>query len=128
MIVVDQTLGEDALTVLTTTKHGYGKRTPVADYTRRGRGTKGMIAIQTSARNGRVVGAVLVGGTDEVLLLTAAGVLVRTAVTEIGIRSRVTQGVRLINLDVGDQLVGIDLVGDLAVAEMEPEESPMIPE
>ena len=66
--------------MLTATENGFGKRTPIAEYTRHGRGTKGMIAIQTSERNGRVVAAVLVEETDEIMLITTGGVLVRTRV------------------------------------------------
>ena len=69
--------------VLTATENGYGKRTPITEYTRHGRGTKGMIAIQTSSRNGKVVGAVLVMPSDEIMLITTGGVLVRTRVAEI---------------------------------------------
>jgi len=93
--------------VLTATANGYGKRTPIAEYTRHGRGTKGMIAIQTSARNGRVIGAVLVTPTDEIMLITDGGVLVRTRVAEIRAMGRATQGVTLINVDDGSLLCGL---------------------
>ncbi|MFZ5556984.1 MAG: DNA gyrase subunit A [Pseudomonadota bacterium] len=96
--------------VLTATENGYGKRTPVAEYTRHGRGTQGMIAIQTSARNGRVVAATLVQPSDEVMLITTGGVLIRTRVSEIREMSRATQGVRLINLDQGETLAGLQKV------------------
>jgi DNA gyrase subunit A len=93
--------------VLTATQNGYGKRTPIAEYTRHGRGTKGMIAIQTSARNGKVVGAVLANATDEIMLITTGGVLVRTRVSEIREMGRATQGVTLINVDDGSMLSGV---------------------
>jgi DNA gyrase subunit A len=96
--------------VLTATENGYGKRTAIAEYTRHNRGTQGMIAIQTSARNGRVVAATLVGKEDEVMLITAGGVLIRTRVSEIRTASRVTQGVRLINLEEGEKLAGLEKV------------------
>lgn len=99
--------GDESLSVLTATENGYGKRTPIIEYTRHGRGTKGMIAIQTSARNGKVVGAVLVSPDDELMLITTGGVLVRTRVSEIREMGRATQGVTLINVDDGDQLSGV---------------------
>jgi DNA gyrase subunit A len=101
--------GEDT-TVLTATENGFGKRTAIAEYTKHGRGTKGMIAIQTSERNGRVVGAVLVQPEDEVMLISTGGVLIRTKVTQIREMGRSTQGVTLINLDDGTRLAGIDKV------------------
>ncbi|MDX2090406.1 MAG: DNA gyrase C-terminal beta-propeller domain-containing protein, partial [Kofleriaceae bacterium] len=85
-------------TVLTATERGFGKRTPVGDYPRHGRGTQGTIAIQTSARNGMVVAARLVDTDDEVMLITTGGVLIRTRVSEIREMGRVTQGVTLIDL------------------------------
>lgn len=96
--------------VLTATQNGYGKRTPVAEYTRHGRGTKGMIAIQTSERNGKVVSAVLVNPTDEIMLITTGGVLVRTRVSEIREMGRATQGVTLINVDEGTWLSGLQRI------------------
>ena len=83
------------------------KRQPIGEYTRHGRGTKGMIAIQTSSRNGKVVGAVLVNPTDEIMLITTGGVLVRTRVAEIREMGRATQGVTLINVDDGSTLSGV---------------------
>ncbi|BAL25845.1 DNA gyrase subunit A [Azoarcus sp. KH32C] len=106
------------LSVLTATENGYGKRTPVAEYTRHGRGTKGMIAIQTSERNGKLVGACLVEESDEVMLISTGGVLIRTKVQDIRELGRATQGVTLINLDETDSLASIE-----KVAESEPEES-----
>jgi DNA gyrase subunit A len=93
--------------VLTATENGYGKRTSIVEYTRHGRGTKGMIAIQTSARNGKVVGAVLANATDEIMLITTGGVLVRTRVAEIREMGRATQGVTLISVDDGSELSGV---------------------
>ena len=99
--------GDETQTVLTATQNGFGKRTPIGEYTRHGRGTKGMIAIQTSARNGKVVGAVLANATDEIMLITTGGVLVRTRVAEIREMGRATQGVTLINVDDGSMLSGV---------------------
>ena len=96
--------------VLTATENGYGKRTPVVEYTRHGRGTQGMIAIQTTERNGAVVAASLVRPEDEVMLITTGGVLIRTRVDEIREMSRATQGVTLINLDEGEKLAGLERV------------------
>ena len=98
---------DETQSVLTATENGFGKRTPIGEYTRHGRGTKGMIAIQTSARNGKVVGAVLVRETDEIMLITNAGVLVRTRVSEIREMGRATQGVTLISVDDGSELSGV---------------------
>ncbi len=96
--------------VLTATENGYGKRTPIDEYTRHGRGTKGMIAIQQSERNGRVVAATLVHVDDDIMLITDRGVLVRTRVSEIREMGRATQGVILINLDDGTKLSGMQRI------------------
>jgi DNA gyrase subunit A len=102
----------ESQSVLTATENGYGKRTPITEYTRHGRGTQGMIAIQTSERNGKVVGATLVSPEDEIMLITSGGVLIRTRVKEIREMSRSTQGVTLINLDEGEKLSGLQCVLD----------------
>ncbi len=98
--------------VLTATEFGYGKRTAITEYTRHGRGTQGMIAIQTSARNGKVVAAVLVRPEDEIMMITNAGVLIRTKVSQIREMGRSTQGVTLINLDEGTKLTGLQKVAE----------------
>ncbi|MDO8786461.1 MAG: DNA gyrase subunit A [Sulfuritalea sp.] len=111
--------------VLTATENGFGKRTPIAEYTRHGRGTKGMIAIQTSERNGKVVAAVLAspGETrEEIMLISTGGVLIRTRVADIRVMSRSTQGVTLINLDDGTHLAGVE-----KVIETEDEDLPAEP-
>jgi len=101
--VISMLVAEDeAQSVLTATENGYGKRTPIVEYTRHGRGTKGMIAIQQSERNGQVVAAALVRPEDEVMLISTGGVLIRTPVKSIREMSRSTQGVTLINLDEGE--------------------------
>jgi len=97
-------------TVLTATEHGFGKRTYIAEYTRHGRGTKGMIAIQASARNGKLIGAVLVDDGDEVMFISTGGVLIRTNVKDIRAMGRSTQGVTLINLDDGTKLAGMEKI------------------
>ena len=100
-------------TVLVATENGYGKRTPVSEFPRKGRGGQGVIAIQTTARNGAVVGAVLVDEQDEVMLITDAGTLVRTPVSEVSVMSRNTQGVVLIRLTEGERLVEIARIESL---------------
>ncbi|MDB5732730.1 MAG: gyrase subunit, partial [Variovorax sp.] len=102
--------GDEQQSVLTATENGYGKRTGIAEYTRHGRGTKGMIAIQQSERNGKVVAATLVHADDEIMLITDKGVLVRTRVAEIRELGRATQGVTLIGLDEGARLSGLQRI------------------
>ncbi len=102
--------GDEEQSVLTATENGYGKRTPIVEYTRHGRGTKGMIAIQQSERNGTVVAAALVLPDDEVMLISTGGVLIRTKVKSIREMSRSTQGVTLINLGEGEKLAGLERV------------------
>jgi DNA gyrase subunit A len=101
---------DESLTVLTATEHGYGKRTPISEYTKHGRGGQGMIAIQASERNGRLVGAVLVEDTDEVMLISTGGVLIRTKVAQIREQGRSTQGVTLIALGEGETLAGVERI------------------
>ena len=96
--------------VLTATENGFGKRTSVAEYTRHARGTQGMIAIQTTKRNGQVVAATLVDPDDEIMLITDGGVLIRTRVREVRELGRATQGVTLINLDQGQKLISVERV------------------
>jgi DNA gyrase subunit A len=93
--------------VLTATENGYGKRTEVEDFPVQGRGGQGVIAIQTTERNGRTVGAVLVGEGDEIMLISSNGTLVRTPVDDISVQGRNTQGVRLIRVEEGQRLVGV---------------------
>ncbi len=101
---------DEQQSVLTATQNGYGKRTSITEYTRHGRGTKGMIAIQQSERNGKVVAATLVHADDEIMLITDTGVLVRTRVSEIRELGRATQGVTLIGLDDGAKLSGLQRI------------------
>jgi DNA gyrase subunit A len=96
--------------VLTASQNGYGKRTPVEDFPMHGRGGQGVIALQISERNGQMVGALLVKPDDEIMLISSSGTLVRTPVAEISIQGRNTQGVRLIRLDEGDRLVGLERI------------------
>jgi DNA gyrase subunit A len=98
--------------VLTATENGYGKRTPVGDYRLTSRGTQGVIAIDTGERNGCLVAATLVEETDDVMLITTGGVLIRTKVSEVRATGRAAQGVRLINLDEGEKLIGLEKVAE----------------
>ncbi len=129
MLVADS----EKQSVLTATENGYGKRTPVSEYTRHGRGTKGMIAIQSSERNGKMVAAILVEENDEIMLITNSGVLVRTRVSEIRQMGRATQGVTLIDVEDDDTLSGVqriveteaaDAIVASAVGELEAEREP----
>ena len=104
--------GDEQQSVLTATENGFGKRTPITEYTRHGRGTKGMIAIQTSERNGKVVAATLVDPEAQIMLITTTGVLIRTRVSEIREMGRATQGVTLISLDEGTKLSGLQQVAE----------------
>ena len=120
--VISMLVAEDEQqSVLTATENGYGKRTPIVEYTRHGRGTKGMIAIQQTARNGKVVAAALVLPDDEVMLISTGGVLIRTRVSSIREMGRSTQGVTLINLGEGEKLAGLERVVETELASDEPE-------
>jgi DNA gyrase subunit A len=101
---------DESRSVLTATEKGFGKRTPIAEYPRHGRGGQGVIAIQTSERNGAVIGAVLVEDNDEVMLISTGGVLIRTAVAQIREMGRSTQGVTLIALGEGEKLAGVERI------------------
>jgi len=98
--------------VLTATENGYGKRSPIVEYTRHGRGTQGMIAIKTSPRNGKVVAATLVNVEDEIMLICTSGVLIRTRVKEIRSLGRTAQGVTLMNVEKGEKLAGLSRIAE----------------
>ena len=103
---------DESRSVLTATTNGFGKRTAIGEYPRHGRGGQGVIAIQTSERNGSLVGAVLVVDHDEVMLISTGGVLIRTAVAQIREMGRSTQGVTLISLDAGEKLAGMERIDE----------------
>jgi DNA gyrase subunit A len=104
--------------ILTASENGYGKLTPLDDYPVHGRGGQGVIALQTTERNGRMVGALQIKPDDEIMLISSSGTLVRTPVSDISVQGRNTQGVRLIRLDEGDRLVGLEcIVADAAEGE-----------
>ena len=103
---------QSELQVLTATANGYGKRTPIADYSRKNKGGQGNIAINTGERNGDLVAATLVSESDDLMLITSGGVLIRTKVEQIRETGRAAAGVRLINLDEGEQLVSLERVAE----------------
>jgi DNA gyrase subunit A len=105
--------------ILTASEKGYGKLTPLEDYPRHGRGGQGVIALQVTDRNGRMIGALQVTSDDEIMLMSQGGALVRTPVKDISVVGRNTQGVRLIRLEGDDQLTGLERIEGLA-----PEEDP----
>jgi DNA gyrase subunit A len=107
LIVAD---AEDAGLILAASENGYGKLTPISEFPQHGRGGQGVIALQTTERNGRMVGALRVVTEDEVMLISSSGTLVRTPVSDISVQGRNTQGVRLIRLDAGDRLVGLERI------------------
>jgi len=117
---------QDEGDILTVTENGYGKRTPMSEFPTKGRGGKGMKSIKTSERNGDQVGAVLVVDTDELMLITNGGTLVRTPVKDVSIMGRDTQGVRMIRLSEGEKLIGIERVVTLGIGDSDAE--PEIPE
>jgi DNA gyrase subunit A len=106
-------------TVLTLTENGYGKRTQIEEYPIHKRGGQGVIAMQTSERNGALVGAVLVDETDELMLITDGGTLVRTRTSEISILGRNTQGVRVIRPSKNEKVIGLDRIASLDDEDMD---------
>jgi DNA gyrase subunit A len=99
-------------TILTATVNGYGKRTPIEDFPAHGRGGQGVIAIQTTGRNGEVVSAISVTDDNEIMLISNAGTLIRTPAGGISVMGRNTQGVRLVNIAEGEKLVGVERIDD----------------
>jgi DNA gyrase subunit A len=109
--------------ILSASENGFGKLTPLEDFPKHGRGGQGVIALQLTDRNGRMVGALQVSLDDEIMLMSQSGALVRTPVRDISVVGRNTQGVRLIRLEEGDQLSGLERIDGLA-AEGEAEPAP----
>ena len=99
--------------MLTASANGYGKLTPLEDFPQHGRGGQGVIALQTTERNGEMVAALQVNSDHELMLISSTGTLVRTPVAEISVVGRNTQGVRLIRLDEGERLTGIERIESL---------------
>ena len=104
--------------VLTATENGYGKRTPLDDYPAKSRATQGVVSIKVSDRNGKVVGAVQVDENDEIMLISNAGTLVRTRVSEVSTVGRNTQGVRLIRTGENEQLVALQRIEEIEEADL----------
>ena len=107
--------GDEA--VLSVTENGFGKRTSVSEFSSQGRGGRGVISIQTSERNGQVVGVLMVDETDDIMLITSGGVLVRTRANEISVIGRNTQGVKVIRMDDGEKVVSVDRIEGLQAEE-----------
>jgi DNA gyrase subunit A len=103
--------------ILTASQNGFGKLTPLDDFPKHGRGGQGVIALQITDRNGQMVGALQVSADDEIMLMSQNGVLVRTPVKDISVVGRNTQGVRLIRLEEGDLLSGLERIDGLAREE-----------
>jgi len=110
--IVSLLIPEADTSILTATENGYGKRTAIDEYPRKGRGIQGVISIQTSERNGQVVGATQVAESDEIMLITDRGTLVRTRADGVSQLSRNTQGVTLIRLTDGERLVSVERVAE----------------
>jgi len=113
LMIVDPAAQEQA--VLTAAENGYGKRTPFSDFPCHNRGGQGVISMQVTERNGKIVGAVLSGGDDEVMMITDTGSLIRMRAQEISMTSRNTQGVRLMGLDADERLVGLEKIEEALV-------------
>jgi DNA gyrase subunit A len=110
--VISLLLADDEASVLTLSRHGYGKRTLTVDFPTKGRGTRGVIAMVVNDRNGPLVGAIQMIDSDQVMLISDQGTLVRTRGEEISVLGRNTQGVRIIRLGGDEHLVGVDRVAE----------------
>ena len=115
--VISLIVVSDKNCILTSTENGFGKRTPITDFPTKGRGGQGVISIQTTARNGLVVGAEQVGDKDEVMLISNGGTLVRLRADDISMVGRNTQGVTLINLAENEKLVGLQRIEELEAGD-----------
>ncbi len=122
-MIVTRGAGEEG-DILTASENGYGKRTPLDEFPRHGRGGQGVIALQTSERNGRLIGAVLVREDDELMLISDQGTLVRTPVAEVPRLGRNTQGVMLIRLGKDEHLVQIERIQNVSEADIPPAARP----
>ena len=115
--------GDQESAVLTVTENGYGKRTVLSEYHRQGRGGQGVISIQTNGRNGNSVGAILVGESDQAMLITNGGTLVRTRVAEVSVIGRNTQGVKVIGVSTDEFLISVEKVAEPEQDEYGPSDS-----
>ena len=119
--VVSLVIPKNGGEILTATQNGYGKRTKLEEYPTKSRNTKGVISIKVSERNGKVVAATQVVDTDQIMLITDAGTLVRTRVSEVSIVGRNTQGVRLIRTSENEHVVSLERICDADDEEAEQE-------
>jgi DNA gyrase subunit A len=119
--VVGMEILSPGATILTVTERGYGKRTPLEDYRLQGRGGQGIITIRTSERNGPVVGVAQVTDDDEVMFITDGGKVLRSPVRGISTMGRATQGVRVMNLEPGEQLVSLARLAERDLGEADGE-------
>lgn len=110
--VISLIIPDDEAYILTASERGYGKRTRVADFPTYNRGSQGVIGMQTTDRNGEMVGATLIHDGDEMMLISDQGTLVRTRIDEVSVLGRNTQGVRLINLSEGERLVRVERIAE----------------
>jgi DNA gyrase subunit A len=123
--VVDMVIPEKKASLLTVCEKGYGKRTGLGDYRLQSRGGIGLINIKTTVRNGKVVALKAVHGQDELMMITANGMIIRTGLDQVRTIGRATQGVRLIKLKPGDKLVAAEkIVIENAVAQQKPDQKP----
>jgi DNA gyrase subunit A len=122
--VVGMAVVDDTATLLTVCENGFGKRTEFAEHRCKGRGGQGVINIKTTERNGKVVGLMTVRDEDEIMMITAQGRVIRTAIRQIRAIGRNTQGVTLINCEQGDRLVAIARVAEKDNGEGEPQPEP----
>lgn len=112
-LIVPRLIEEEVPCVLTVTENGYGKRTPITDYPAKSRATKGVVSIKVSERNGAVVGAMEVVNSNQIMLISNKGTLVRTRVNEVSVVGRNTQGVRLIRTGSDEKVVGMQRIDDI---------------
>ena len=126
--VVDMVIAEEHATLLTICENGHGKRTILEDYRPQHRGGIGLINIKTSERNGSVVALKAVKDEDDIMIMTAKGIIIRTGLEQVREIGRNTQGVRLIKLDDDDKVVAVERVVKEEQGSEEPEgDSPITP-
>jgi DNA gyrase subunit A len=125
--VVSLIIPNDEGDILTATENGYGKRTPIGEYPTKNRATKGVVSIKVSERNGAVVGAVQVDESNEIMLISDQGTLVRTRAAEVSTVGRNTQGVRLIRTVEGERVVGLQRIDEVEeIVELDENGEPIV--
>jgi DNA gyrase subunit A len=122
--VVGMVIAEEAASLLTVCENGYGKRTSLADYRAQSRAGIGLINVKTSKRNGKVVALKAVQDDDELMMITANGIIIRTGLEQVRSIGRNTQGVRLIKLDAGDKLVAVEKIASEAANNLPDKSDP----